>query len=141
MFKPETSAHTESLFTHCALALDTSIAQSGEHGLPLIGTGDWNDGMNQVGSAGKGESVWFGWLLLKSIALFAPLAKAYDQDRFKEWSDYSKLLHKRIEQVSWDGEWYRRATYDDGSWLGTSNSKECRIDSFVYYAEPHKSRA
>ena len=131
VFKPETSSNTESLFAHCALALDTSIAQSGKLGLPLIGTGDWNDGMNQVGAAGKGESVWLGWLLLKSIALFVPFAKAYDADRAQEWSKHSEVLRKQIEHVSWDGEWYRRATYDDGSWLGTANSTECRIDSIA----------
>lgn len=131
VFKPEVSAHTESLFKHCALALDTSILQSGELGLPLIGTGDWNDGMNQVGSAGKGESVWLGWLLLKSISLFVPIAEPYDQKRAQKWDDYSKKLLKCIEKVSWDGEWYRRATYDDSTWLGTSNSKECRIDSIA----------
>ncbi|RUO31902.1 glycosyl transferase [Aliidiomarina sedimenti] len=131
VFKAETSSQTLSLFEHCARALDCSIAQRGELGLPLIGTGDWNDGMNNVGAAGKGESVWLGWLLLKTLKLFAPQAMAHDRERAQAWEDYAKTLNKIIEHVSWDGEWYRRATYDDGSWLGSSQSQECRIDSIA----------
>ncbi|MCC5879697.1 MAG: glycosyl transferase [Idiomarina sp.] len=131
VFQAETAAQSASLFEHCALALEQSIAQRGTLGLPLIGTGDWNDGMNNVGVEGKGESVWLGWLLLKTLRLFAPMADAHDPVRAQSWVDYADTLQKVIEQVSWDGEWYRRATYDDGSWLGSWQSKECRIDSIA----------
>ncbi|MCA1767081.1 MAG: glycosyl transferase, partial [Idiomarina sp.] len=131
VFKPDISAKTASLFEHCARALDNSIEQRGELGLPLIGTGDWNDGMNNIGAEGKGESVWLGWLLVSTLKLFAPIAKHHDAAREKTWSEYAQALGNVIEKVSWDGEWYRRATYDDGSWLGSSQNPECRIDSIA----------
>ncbi|MGX5915205.1 GH36-type glycosyl hydrolase domain-containing protein [Aliidiomarina sp. Khilg15.8] len=131
VFKPDKFAETASLFEHCARALDQSIELRGELGLPLMGTGDWNDGMNRVGSGGKGESVWLGWLLLRTINLFAPQAEHLDREKTQSWLSFAQTLRTTIEDVSWDGEWYRRATYDDGSWLGSWQSKECRIDSIA----------
>lgn len=131
VFKPTHSEHTASLFEHCARALEQAIQLTGKHGLPLIGTGDWNDGMNNVGAKGQGESVWLGWLLLKTITLFAAQVAPRDPDRAKVWTHHAQALRDAIEQVSWDGEWYRRATYDDGSWLGSWQNEECRIDSIA----------
>jgi cyclic beta-1,2-glucan synthetase len=99
--------------------------------LPLIGTGDWNDGMNRVGELGAGESVWLGWLLLRTIDLFAPLAAGRDAARAGRWRAHALALCAALEREAWDGNWYRRATYDDGSWLGSAESGECRIDSIA----------
>lgn len=131
VFKPDISSETASLFEHCARALDQSIELRGELGLPLMGTGDWNDGMNRVGVGGRGESVWLGWLLVKTLNLFAKQAESHDHKRAKNWLSYAQTLRGTIERVSWDGEWYRRATYDDGAWLGSWQSQECRIDSIA----------
>ena len=131
VFQPTISHDSVSLFEHCSRALEQSIELRGALGLPLIGTGDWNDGMNQVGAEGKGESVWLGWLLVKTLNLFASQAGHLDKERALSWSKYARTLRNVIEKVSWDGEWYRRATYDDGSWLGSSHSKECKIDSIA----------
>lgn len=122
---------TASLFEHCARGLDLSISLTGTLGLPLMGSGDWNDGMDQVGAAGKGESVWLGWLLLRTLALFIPLAKEHDQGRAEQWQAHSLQLRKALELHAWDGRWYKRATYDDGSWLGSEQSEECQIDSIA----------
>jgi cyclic beta-1,2-glucan synthetase len=120
-----------SLFEHCARGLDKCIELTGKHGLPLIGTGDWNDGMNRVGAKGNGESIWLGWLLLRTIDLFAPLAQSHDPMRGKRWRAHAVLVREALERDAWDGEWYRRATFDDGSWLGSSGNDECRIDSIA----------
>jgi cyclic beta-1,2-glucan synthetase len=84
-----------------------------------------------VGEGGKGESVWLGWLLLRSVALFAPLAEARDPDRARRWLAQAAVMREAIEREAWDGEWYRRATFDDGTWLGSKHSEECRIDSIA----------
>ncbi|HZX85198.1 MAG TPA: glycosyl transferase, partial [Reyranella sp.] len=120
-----------SLFEHCARGLDQCVALTGDHGLPLMGTGDWNDGMNRVGEGGKGESVWLGWLFIRTVEIFAPLAKARDPVRTKSWRAHAASVREAIEREAWDGDWYRRATYDDGSWLGSSANDECRIDSIA----------
>ncbi|MCB1714480.1 MAG: glycosyl transferase [Candidatus Competibacteraceae bacterium] len=130
-FQPMLADETASLFEHCARGLDQCLELTGAHGLPLIGTGDWNDGMDRVGAGGKGESVWLGWLLLRTIELFTPLAKGRDDDRARRWCAHAVSVRKALEQVAWDGEWYRRATFDDGTWLGSSESEECRIDSIA----------
>jgi cyclic beta-1,2-glucan synthetase len=130
-FQPMTSDHSASLFEHCARGLDQCIELGGEHGLPLIGTGDWNDGMNRVGAEGRGESVWLGWLLVRTIDLFAPLAAARDPARAEHWRAHALRVRAAIEHSAWDGEWYRRATFDDGSWLGSKDSSECTIDSIA----------
>ncbi|MDQ7249930.1 GH36-type glycosyl hydrolase domain-containing protein [Dongia sedimenti] len=130
-FQPMVSDQSATLFEHCARGLDQSLGLIGEHGLPLMGTGDWNDGMNRVGEGGQGESVWLGWLLLRTIALFAPLAEARDPDRARAWLVQAAAMREALEREAWDGEWYRRATFDDGTWLGSKRSEECRIDSIA----------
>jgi cyclic beta-1,2-glucan synthetase len=127
-FVPTISDESASLFEHCARALDSSLAQGG-HGLPLIGTGDWNDGMNRVGAHGEGESVWLGWLLFATLNLFVPLAEARNQNaRAEHWRAHAVALQASLEREAWDGDYYRRGFFDDGTPLGSSQSEECRID-------------
>jgi len=130
-FQPMISDQSADLFEHCTRALDQSFALVSERGLPLIGTGDWNDGMNRVGEGGKGESVWLGWLLLRTVALFAPLAEMRDPQRAARWRAEAETMREALEREAWDGAWYRRATFDDGTWLGSQQSEECRIDSIA----------
>ena len=130
-FQPVVTDETASLFEHCARGLDGSLC-IGEHGLPLIGTGDWNDGMNRVGEKGKGESVWLGWFLHATFSAFAPLASARGEEaRAAKWRSHAARLRTSIERDGWDGDWYRRGYYDDGTPLGSSTSDECRIDSIA----------
>lgn len=97
-----------------------------------MGTGDWNDGMNKVGEGGKGESIWLGWLLHAALTAFAPLADATgEQDRARTWRWHATALEEALEHDGWDGNWYRRAFYDDGTPLGAAADKECRIDSIA----------
>ena len=98
-------------------------------GLPLIGTGDWNDGMNRVGEGGQGESVWLGWLLLRDDRAVRAAGRRPRPGRARRWRAHAASLREALEREAWDGEWYRRATYDDGTWLGSKDSGECRIDS------------
>ncbi|QEM82248.1 GH36-type glycosyl hydrolase domain-containing protein [Halomonas binhaiensis] len=132
-FQPVIADEIASLYEHCARGLDQCLALTGEHGLPLIGGGDWNDGMNRVGESGKGESVWLGWLLIRTLNLFIPFAeqRSSESARARHWSSHAISLRESLEQHAWDGQWYRRATFDDGSWLGTQVSEECRIDSIA----------
>ncbi|MBJ7579500.1 glycosyl transferase [Devosia sp. MC532] len=130
-FQPMISERSASLFEHCALGLDLAIKLTGQHGLPLMGTGDWNDGMNRVGEDGRGESVWLGWLLIRALDLLMPYADIRDPKRAKRWRLHSIKLKAALEREAWDGAWYRRATFDDGSWLGSQSSDECRIDSIA----------
>ncbi len=130
-FQPMLADAPASLFEHCARGLDQCLALTGEHGLPLMGTGDWNDGMNRVGEGGKGESVWLGWLLLRTIDLFAPFAQQRDPGRAARWRAHADSVREALEREAWDGAWYRRATYDDGTWLGSADSEECCIDSIA----------
>ncbi|MEO8443377.1 MAG: glucoamylase family protein [Gammaproteobacteria bacterium] len=130
-FEPSVSDETASLFEHCARGLDHSL-DLGTHGLPLIGTGDWNDGMNRVGERGRGESIWLGWFLHATLTAFAPLASARGEDaRSKRWLAHAALLRASVEQEGWDGDWYRRGYFDDGTPLGSAASEECRIDSIA----------
>jgi cyclic beta-1,2-glucan synthetase len=130
-FEPRVSAQSASLFEHCARALDRSL-KVGSHGLPLIGTGDWNDGMNRVGSAGKGESIWLGWFLHTILWEFARLADARgEHQRAEAWRLHVSALKASLEREAWDGEWYRRAYFDDGTPLGSATNAECRIDSIA----------
>ena len=120
-----------SLFVHCAAAIECSL-RVGSHGLPLIGTGDWNDGMNRVGRLGRGESVWLGWFLYDVIERFAPLAAARgEHDMVERWRGHQKGLRTALEHHGWDGDWYRRAFFDDGSVLGSAVNDECRIDAIA----------
>ncbi|MGH8190310.1 MAG: GH36-type glycosyl hydrolase domain-containing protein, partial [Rhodanobacteraceae bacterium] len=129
-FQPEKSAQRGTLFEHCARAIDTSLA-TGQHGLPLIGTGDWNDGMNRVGAAGKGESVWMAWFLCKVIADFAPFAEQRRDSRVARWRDHARALQLATETKAWDGAWYRRAFYDDATPLGSAADSECHVESMA----------
>jgi cyclic beta-1,2-glucan synthetase len=130
-FEPRESVERASLFEHCARALDRSLAV-GSHGLPLIGTGDWNDGMNRVGAKGRGESVWLGWFLHATLAEWAPIAEARgDGERASVWRKHLEALSRALEAAGWDGDWYRRAYFDDGTPLGAAENAECRIDSIA----------
>jgi cyclic beta-1,2-glucan glucanotransferase len=130
-FEPRVSVQSGTLFEHCARALDRSLVV-GSHGLPLIGTGDWNDGMNQVGSAGKGESVWLGWFLHSILWEFAKVADLRgEHQRAELWRLHVSALKASLELKAWDGEWYRRAYFDDGTPLGSATNDECRIDSIA----------
>jgi cyclic beta-1,2-glucan synthetase len=127
-FLPDIADERASLFEHCARALDQSLAV-GEHGLPLMGTGDWNDGMNRVGEGGKGESVWLAWILHAALMSWIPIANARGEtDRGANWLAHAAALKTALEEGGWDGEWYRRGYFDDGTPLGSAGSVECRID-------------
>ena len=130
-FLPQVSDTTENLFEHCARGLDQAIGLTGSNGMPLIGTGDWNDGMNRVGEGGQGTSVWLGWLLIATIDMMAPLADSRDSARALRWRAHAKSVLQAIETHGWDGAWYRRGTFDDGTLLGSAQSDECRIDSIA----------
>lgn len=130
-FLPQTLERTGSVYEHCALALDSSLAV-GAHGLPLMGTGDWNDGMDRVGVEGKGESVWLGWFLYATLKSFLSIAESRaDQSRVDLWTKSMTDLKIALERDAWDGDWYRRAFFDDGSALGSVANAECRIDSIA----------
>jgi cyclic beta-1,2-glucan synthetase len=130
-FEPATSPERASFFEHCARALDRSL-RVGSHGLPLMGTGDWNDGMNRVGHGGKGESVWLGWFLHTTLWEFARLAELRgEHKRADTWRAHVTALEVALEREAWDGDWYRRAYFDDGTPLGSVTNDECRIDSIA----------
>ena len=130
-FQPTVSEQRATVFDHCALALDQSLAV-GVHGIPLFGSGDWNDGMNRVGEAGKGESIWLGWFLYTTLQAFAPLADIRADDaRAAAWRSHATALAASLERDGWDGNWYRRGYFDDGTPLGSAGSIECRIDSIA----------
>jgi len=128
---PVAAAERADLYGHCCRALDRSLTR-GAHGLPLMGTGDWNDGMNRVGREGRGESVWLGFFLCKIIDDFIPLCERRgDADRLRRYRAYQSALRVALDDAGWDGDWYRRAYYDDGSPLGSAQNEECRIDALV----------
>jgi cyclic beta-1,2-glucan synthetase len=128
---PEQSDIVETLFDHCVRALNRACT-TGSHGLPLIGSGDWNDGMNRVGIEGRGESVWLAWFLITTLRNFAEHAEARGQDDIAaEMRDRADGYSVAIEETSWDGDWYRRAYYDDGTPLGSKANEECKIDSIA----------
>ncbi|MBC7469264.1 MAG: hypothetical protein H7322_08060 [Ramlibacter sp.] len=128
---PTPTAGAHSLYAHCTRAIEHGL-RFGEHGLPLMGTGDWNDGMNLVGAGGRGESVWLGFFLRTVLAQFAGLARQRGDTPFAErCGAESARLKAAIEHSAWDGAWYRRGWFDDGSPLGTSANTECRIDSIA----------
>ncbi|HEX3754705.1 MAG TPA: glucoamylase family protein [Rhizomicrobium sp.] len=130
-FLPSSSTETASLYEHCARALDASLA-AGSHGLPLMGTGDWNDGMNRVGEDGRGESIWLGWFLHEALSRFIPRAEQrHDAARAARWLLHMTALQQALEDTGWDGTWYRRAFFDDGFTLGSASNRECRIDSIA----------
>jgi len=125
------SVEAGDVYTHCCRAIDRSLAL-GAHGLPLMGTGDWNDGMNRVGREGRGESVWMGFFLYGILGDFAALARTRgDDERAIRYLEHRELLRSALNQSGWDGGWYRRAYYDDGTPLGTADGSECRIDGLA----------
>jgi cyclic beta-1,2-glucan synthetase len=128
-YQPAVTIERGSLYEHAARAIDSSLTR-GAHGLPLMGTGDWNDGMNHVGPEGHGESIWLAWFLLSTIHAFLPYARARgEQARADQWDVYATALQGVLETTAgWDGEWYRRGYYDDGAPLGSRESEECKID-------------
>jgi cyclic beta-1,2-glucan synthetase len=118
-----------SFYEHCARAIDVSL-DVGPHGLPLIGTHDWNDGMNRIGQDGRGESVWLSWFHLSILPQFAEIAdKRGESARAQKWRDHVERVRRATEETAWDGGWYRRAYFDDGRPLGSKDNLECKIDS------------
>ncbi len=129
--RPEESRQTASLYEHCCRALDRSLTQ-GVHGLPLMGGGDWNDGMNRVGREGRGESVWLGFFLYAILGDFIPVCgRNSDYNRARRYAAFRSHLAEALNEQGWDGEWYRRAWYDNGKVLGSETSDECRIDALA----------
>jgi len=127
--QPQRSAESASLYEHCVRSIKYGL-RFGDHQLPLIGCGDWNDGMNLVGCGGKGESVWLAWFLYENLQLFACLARERGDGAFADLCiGQAALLRTNIEANAWDGGWYRRAYFDDGTPLGSSDNDECQIDS------------
>ena len=127
--QPQRSSESASLYEHCVRSIKHGL-RFGQHQLPLMGCGDWNDGMNLVGREGKGESVWLAWFLYENLQLFADLARGRGDAAFADvCTKQAALLSSNIEDHAWDGEWYRRAWFDDGTPLGSSDNDECQIDS------------
>jgi hypothetical protein len=128
---PQVSTKEATVYEHCVRAINHGL-RFGEHGLPLMGCGDWNDGMDLVGRGGKGESVWLAWFLYRNLRQFAELArKREDHPTALSCDDQAEGLRRNIEAHAWDGAWYRRAYFDDGFALGSATNRECRIDSIA----------
>ena len=128
---PDGAEEPASLYEHCVRALEHGL-RFGAHSLPLMGTGDWNDGMNRVGRAGRGESVWNAWFLLTILPEFAALAEGHGEaERARNYREQAERLRNAVEEHGWDGQWYRRAYFDDGTPLGSAENDECRIDSLA----------
>lgn len=131
-YKPDVTEETASLYEHAALALDLAIDRTGPHNLPLILGGDWNDGMNRVGIEGRGESIWLGWFLAGALQSFIRYAEARgDTARVKRWTAHIETLKAALETDGWDGDYYRRGYFDDGTPLGSKTQAECQIDSIA----------
>jgi cyclic beta-1,2-glucan synthetase len=129
--QPSISSESGSVFEHCVRALNRSL-KVGEHGLPLMGAGDWNDGMSRVGYLGKGESVWLGWFLYTTLDGFVPFCESRNQSELAiRYRNHMDQLRRALDQNAWDGDWYRRAYFDDGTPLGSALNDECRIDSIA----------
>lgn len=128
---PSISSQHASLYEHCLRTIERGF-RTGAHGIPLMGCGDWNDGMNKVGESGEGESIWVGWFLIAILDGFIPLMnRRGDAERANELQRRKTDLRQAIENNAWDGEWYRRAYFDDGTPLGSSQNDECQIDSIA----------
>ena len=128
---PRAAGESAAVYAHCCRAIDRSLAR-GAHGLPLIGTCDWNDGMNRVGREGRGESVWLGFFLYALLGDFLPICERRgDAERARRYWQHREDLQKALEDAGWDGAWYRRAYYDDGTPLGSAVNEECRIDALA----------
>jgi cyclic beta-1,2-glucan synthetase len=127
--QPTISEFKLTLFEHCERAINHA-QRFGVHGLPLMGTGDWNDGMNTVGKEGRGESVWLAWFLSDTLNKFSVICDARNEsNKANKYRSISHEVIQAVEKYAWDGKWYRRAYFDDGSILGSSNNRECKIDS------------
>ncbi len=127
---PAASTKHDMLYRHCAKSINRALKLFGPHGLPLMGTGDWNDGMNRVGNHGLGESIWLAFFLYKVLMDFSRLAQGYGDQTFAKFcAENASLLQHNIEASGWDGKWYLRAYYDNGEPLGSSRNLECKIDS------------
>jgi cellobiose phosphorylase len=144
---PRLSQEKSSVYEHCVRAIDRAL-RFGQHGIPLMGSGDWNDGMSTVGNKGRGESVWLGWFLYTTLARFIPICE-YQQDfeRAERYKSISQEIVKSLEANAWDGGWYRRAYFDDGTPMGSAQNPECKIDSLAQSwsvisgaAKPHRSK-
>jgi len=119
------------IYEHCIKSIERSL-NFGEHGLPKIGSGDWNDGMNEVGNKGKGESVWLGFFLYNILDRFIPIVKQKEEfERAEKYEKIKQELKKAVNTSGWDGRWYKRAFTDDGQVLGSMENEECRIDSIA----------
>ncbi|WP_206810496.1 GH36-type glycosyl hydrolase domain-containing protein [Paradesulfitobacterium ferrireducens] len=128
---PKVSGESGSVYEHCVRAIEHSL-RWGEHGLPLIGTGDWNDGFSAVGREGKGESVWLAWFLVIILTRFASVCeRRKDLERTERYRDTARFLLESIEHHGWDGGWYRRAYFDDGTPMGSRTNEECQIDAIA----------
>ncbi|OGP10940.1 MAG: hypothetical protein A2048_05665 [Deltaproteobacteria bacterium GWA2_45_12] len=127
---PTVSAEKGTLLEHCTKTLDRSL-KMGRHGLPLMGSGDWNDGMNRVGHDGKGESVWLAWFLYGTLKEFIELLGEASTPRVTLYREQMKRLKEATQENAWDGDWYRRAYFDDGTPLGAALNQECQIDSIA----------
>ena len=129
LLTPEASGEEGTVYEHCCRALDRSLT-AGTHDLPLMGSGDWNDGMNRVGRQGEGESVWLGFFIYHILGRFIPICEERDDPgRAARYGLYRARLEEALNDAGWDGEWYRRAYYDDGQPLGSRKNDECRIDA------------
>jgi len=143
---PRLSEEKSTLYEHCIRAIERAL-KTGEHGIPLMGSGDWNDGMNMVGNKGKGESIWLGWFIYAVIKKFIPICKGRgDDERAERYEAATAEIARAIEDNGWDGSWYRRAYFDDGTPLGSAKNSECRIDAIAQSwsvisgaAKPHRS--
>ncbi|RKN80484.1 GH36-type glycosyl hydrolase domain-containing protein [Paenibacillus ginsengarvi] len=125
------SPQSASVYEHCLRAIERA-SRYGEHGIPLMGIGDWNDGMNSVGDEGKGESVWLGWFLIEVLRCFAPMCELKgDPELAGKYRERALQIGEAVNESAWDGAWYRRAYTDEGAWLGTVQGKECRIDAIA----------
>lgn len=130
-FTPRLSMETGTLYEHCLRAIEISL-KFGRHGLPLIGSGDWNDGMSTVGNRGQGESVWLGWFIYYILKKFVPVCRRMeDEERARRYEEIAFKLGEALEREGWDGAWYRRAYFDDGTPLGSAVNSECSIDSLA----------
>ncbi len=125
----ESTVETYSLYEHCRRAVEKGMT-TGSHGLPLMGTGDWNDGMNKVGAKGRGESVWLGWFLHATLTRFITLCEAM-KNSSASYRQQAESLGRALATHAWDGDWYLRAFYDDGTRLGTRTENECSINSIA----------
>ncbi|HHW32479.1 MAG TPA: glycosyl transferase [Clostridiaceae bacterium] len=128
---PRISTEKGTLYQHCIKAIERGI-RFGEHGIPLMGSGDWNDGMNTVGNKGRGESIWLGWFLYTVITKFINICNYKgDTELSERYAGIADNIAKSVEEHGWDGGWYRRAYFDDGKPLGSAGNSECKIDAIA----------